>query len=514
MNFQLQIKNAGAQGAFDANKTYEAVAWDSSIVDRQGDKFDASTFDLSVLKKHPLPLLFNHDSTKIAGAIDEAEVVGGKLLIKFRLADTELGNEMAKLIAAEALNTLSVGFIARKTNGGVVVRELMEVSLTPTPANSNAVITQRSINTQTSGETQMSGIAINRSKSEQENYSVSRFLLGLADPMQAKHAGFEFEVSRELARLSGKSADSAMIPYAALAQKTAQDSLTTGNPNVGASLALPVSDPSMFLATSAATFKNSIAARAGINFHAAPSTSEYKIPRMVESVVANWVQRDTALQETNAMFDTVSATPHTVGGLTRIMRSALLDCRPDMEQLIVGELRKAINDAIDSAVLGGKGASNAPKGLLDLIITTGPIADAQDLLELIRQQKVTDDNGALALLTGFGFNQWAMSRPISSSLNQVPLMQGGAINGNGDVRIVDSAKLDLDATGAVASDIPVLLGQTAYCHLVTFGGVEVAVNPYSESDWNRGSLLCRTIADIDFLCTDASRWTRGEVTLG
>jgi hypothetical protein len=357
------------------------------------------------------------------------------------------------------------------------------------------------------------GPSIVRSKSEQNSYSLNRFMLGLSDPLMAKNAGFEFEVSRELARLSGKSSDAAMIPWAALATKS-QETLTTGTPNPGASLATPVAANELFTITAAAVFKSSIAARAGIQFHQAPTTSEMLIPRMVSGLKADFVARDTNLGESTAMFDTVSATPKTVGGLARVMRSALVDTNPAMEALVVAELRKAISDAIDSAVLGGRANANAPEGLLDLIAAGAPIASHADLMKAIRTAQVTDDTAQLAILTGIGFQTWASQQAVSPTLALSPAFIDGVLVSAPGVSIVASAKLDLDATGVMTSTIPVLLGDTRFCHVVNFGaGIEVGVNPYGQTDWARGSILARTIADIDFVCTDVSRWSRGDVTV-
>jgi hypothetical protein len=467
------------------------------------------------LERHALPLLFSHDHQKIAGAIARAWVQGNDLMIEFTLADTPLGQEMASLIASGSLNCVSVGFITREIGGGVITRELLEVSLVSVPMHQLATITQRSL----SSETPMSASLI-RPKAEQQTYSVSRFLLGLSDPLAAKHAGYEFEVSRELARLSGKSSDAAMVPWSALSKK-AQDSTTATNPDNGLSLSQPMTDSAMFMATAAATFKQSVAARAGVKFYSAPATSEYKIPRLVSTVKTDFVARDTALADSTAQFDTVSAKPHTVGGMTRIMRSALVDANPSMEQLILGELRKAISNSIDNAFIGQITSTNAnaPKGLLELLTGSstdvGPIADAKALLEMIRAMQANDDTGKFTLVSGAGFTQWATTSPVAAALNQTPLMsvEGQRIYGT-ECSVVTSAKLDVDAAGALSTTVPIILGQMDFAHLVTFGaGIEIAVNPYAADDWARGSIMTRTIADIDFLCTDLSRFSTGSVSL-
>jgi HK97 family phage major capsid protein len=242
---------------------------------------------------------------------------------------------------------------------------------------------------------------------------------------------------------------------------------------------------------------------------------------MVSTVSTDFVARDTALAESNAQFDTVSAKPHSVGGMTRIMRSALIDARPDMESLILGELRKAISNSIDNAFLGQivSTNANAPKGLLELLTGSatdvGAIADARALLEMIRAMQVNDDTGRLTLVSGAGFVQWATTSPVAAALNQTPLMsvEGQRIYGT-ECSVVTSAKLDVDSAGTISTTVPLILGQMEFAHMITFGsGIEVAVNPYAAEDWARGSILTRTIADIDFLVTDLSRFSTGSVSL-
>lgn len=518
-NLELTIKDAGGSAAFDANKIYSAIAWDSSVKDRQGDKFEASTFDLGILDKHPLPLLFNHDSTKIAGAIVSAKVDGGKLLIDFRLADTELGNEMASLIAAEALNTLSVGFIARNTNGSVV-RELVEVSLTPTPANANAVITTRSIEN-TLGDSQMSGPSIIKSNKEQ-TYSVNRFILGLSDPLLAKNAGFEFEISQEAARLAGKAAGTPIIPWGVLT-KAAQDSITApaGTPptDLGQSLALPQVDNSLFTITTSALFKRNLAGACGVTTHNAPRTSEMKIPRLVASMQPTYIKRDTALPETNAAFDTISATPHTAGALVRINRSALLDTTPNMQDIVTSELRKAIDSLIDSTIISAVKDAVTPQGLRALLTGSaqdfGAVASAADLMAMIRELRMLDDSAKLTLLSGYGFINWATAKPVSAALTQQSLMsETGQIYANNDIRVVPTAKLDVDAAGAKVDLVDVILGDFSMAHLVAFGsGIELAVNPYGQTDWASGAVTARVITDLDFVATDVTRFKLAQVDL-
>lgn len=525
LNFRIKSLDETAESAASTTepKIYTAIAWDGDVVDRSGEQFAASTFDLAALERQgSLPILLNHDVNRICGALVRAYLDGNTLMIDFTLAG-ELGEEAAQLIAAGALTAVSVGFLVRTASDGSTTRELIETSLVAVPANQNAVITSKSHSQgdTMSQATELGAPAIVRNKATQENYSVGRFILGLADPIAAKNAGYEFELSREAAKLSGKSADTPIIPWGALVRTKAQNTLTGpdgAGVDLGQSLGLPMTDAGMFTATTGALFKRTLADRLGVRTYVAPTTSEVRIPRIVRSLKPQYIARDTALPLSDAGFDTVTATPHTVGGLTTIARSALIDTNPAMQSIVMDELRKALNDIIDSTIINKVALPNAPKGIRQILTGTGQdvgaIATGADLFEMIRTLSAKDESAKMSLLSGQGFFNWGMQQPVSASLNQVALFNASGLHGYEWVRAVSSAKLDIDDAGALLDVVDVILGNFEYSWLTMFGaGLEVAANPYGQNDWAAGAVTCRVIADTDFLVTDASRFAMGNVTI-
>jgi len=522
LNFK--IKTLDNTVANDAPKIYSAIAWDGGVIDRSGEQFDASTFDLAALERQgSLPILLNHDVNQICGALVRAYLDGNQLMIDFTLAG-DLGKQAAELIAAGALTAVSVGFLVRTAADGSTSRELIETSLVAVPANQNAVITSKSHDFQgetMSQATELGAPAIVRNKATQENYSVGRFILGLADPIAAKQAGYEFELSREAARLSGKSADTPIIPWGALVKTKAQNTLSAPDAvgaDLGQSLGLPMTDASMFTTTTGALFKQTLADRLGVRTYIAPTTSEVRIPRIVRSLRPTYVARDTALPSSDAGFDTVSATPHTAGGLTTIARTALIDTNPAMQGIVMDELRKALNDIIDSTIINKTVEANAPKGIRQLLTGTaqdiGEITTGAELFNMIRTLSAKDESGKLVMLSGQGFFNWGMVQPVSTALNQVPLFTASGLHGYEWVRAVPSAKLDVNAIGGLLAEVDVIIGNFEYSWLTMFGaGLEVAANPYGQTDWAAGAVTCRVIADTDFLVTDSSRFVMAQVTV-
>jgi len=369
----------------------------------------------------------------------------------------------------------------------------------------------------TEKETNMSGLQIIKSDKERQ-YNLNNFLLAIAGHPQAqKSAGFELELSAEAGRLSGKSAtDGHFVPWGIIAK--AQDSTTapSGTPpkDNGYSLSLPKVDNSLFTITSAATFKQSIAGRLGVSFHSAPATSELKIPRLVDTVKTNFVARDTALADTSAKFDTISAKPHTAGGLVTINRSALIDTDPSMEGIVMAELRKSLDDLVDNVILSEVVNANAPKSLRQLLTTKGTITSAAALLKLIREMRVIDDTAQWSLLTGYGFDEWASLQPISNTLNQVPLYRDGVIATAKDIGVINTTKLDVTAANAVTDLVDLIIGDFSRAHFVGFGGgVQLASNIFADSVWSKGAMNLRIIMDCDFLVTDISRFALANIEI-
>jgi HK97 family phage major capsid protein len=241
-----------------------------------------------------------------------------------------------------------------------------------------------------------------------------------------------------------------------------------------------------------------------------------KIPRLVESLKTGFVARDTALADSSAKFDTISATPHTAGGLVTINRSALIDTDPSMEGIVLSELRKSLDDLVDNVILSEVVNANAPKSLRQLLTTKGAITNASALLKLIREMRVIDDTANWSLLTGYGFEEWASLQPLSNSLNQVPLYRDGLIATAKDVNVVNTTKLDVTTgTNTISDIVDLIIGDFSRAHFVGFGGgIQLASNIFADSVWSKGAMNVRIIMDCDFLVTDISRFAMANIDLG
>lgn len=117
----------------------------TEVVDREGEILSIDGWDLKNFKKNPV-LLWAHDYREppvgIAKGIGIKEINGKKKLTfepKFHEI-TERAKELAKMVEAGIIRTVSVGFLPKERDGNKYTsQELLEISFVPVPANPEAL---------------------------------------------------------------------------------------------------------------------------------------------------------------------------------------------------------------------------------------------------------------------------------------------------------------------------------------------------------------------------------------
>jgi len=133
--------------ADDAARTIEGWASTFGNEDSDRDIIMPGAFTASLKERMP-KMCWQHDNTLIPGIWDEAKESAQGLYVKGRILDTTLGNDTYKLVKAGAIDSMSIGYSAKKyeIDTETYVRtiseiELYEVSLVTFPANEQARIT-------------------------------------------------------------------------------------------------------------------------------------------------------------------------------------------------------------------------------------------------------------------------------------------------------------------------------------------------------------------------------------
>ncbi len=125
-----------------AENKYRVIA-STDAIDRQGDVIDQNGWELDNYMKNPV-MLFAHDysSLPVAKCI-KLSIESQGLVCDFEFAPAEgnpVGAQIKYLYDNGFMNAVSVGFIPKEQNGGVITKaELLEISLVPVPANQEAL---------------------------------------------------------------------------------------------------------------------------------------------------------------------------------------------------------------------------------------------------------------------------------------------------------------------------------------------------------------------------------------
>ena len=210
------------------------------------------------------------------------------------------------------------------------------------------------------------------------------------------------------------------------------------------------------------------------------------IPKAGAGLSAGWVTEGQALPESEMDFESVTLTPHHVGGITEMSRQLIQQSAPSIEGLVREDLSFAVASAIDRAIIAGTGTGGQPLGIIGRTsVQTAPLpeswADVLALEEMLAALNVSP--------TG-----WYTSPAVLAGLRNIlkaPTAGSEYIATSariGELPVASSNAAPVD-TAIVGDWSQVLLGQ--------WGAVEVLVNPFAEGPYRRGGVLVRAFATVD-----------------
>lgn len=171
-------------------------------------------------------------------------------------------------------------------------------------------------------------------------------------------AGFEREISQEVARRSGRKFEGIAVPDECLVE---QRTLTVGTSGAAESLYPTVHRPDLFIDMLRSRL---ITGRLGATVLNG-LVGDNDIPKQIGSSTAQWVGEEGEITATDADFDDVHLRPKTVGAITSFSRRTLINAQPSVEMLVRRDLAAVVARAIDRAAILGTGAGNMPLGVVN-----------------------------------------------------------------------------------------------------------------------------------------------------
>ena len=231
-------------------------------------------------------------------------------------------------------------------NGNTTVDDFRQAVL-------NKLDSQKAIDTKAS--------EIDFTEKEKREYSLTRAIQA-AISKDWRKAGFEAEVSAELARNLNMQPQGFFVPQNIVAQRASmqmkRDLLTTGST---ANLV-----PTDHLGSEFIDLLRNQAVVASLGARILTGLSgNVDIPKQTAGQSGSWLAEGGAPTAADQTFGTLALAPKTVAADTNIGMQAIIQSNPSIEALVMSDLMAAINLAVDLAAIDGSGASNQPTGILN-----------------------------------------------------------------------------------------------------------------------------------------------------
>jgi len=234
------------------------------------------------------------------------------------------------------------------------------------------------------------------------------------------------------------------------------------------------------------------------------------IPRQITAAATSWVGELTAGTESEATFDKVSLSPKNITSWGVISRLMLLQSTPAIEMIARADLLAQIGLGLDLAALSGSGTGGQPTGIINqagvgsVVGGTNGLALSFDhLIQLYSAPKIAN---APQSNLGFAFNAKAYGylATLKASTGQYLWdPQGGLSNGNPDTvkgyPYAVSQQLRSNLTKGTSNGIcsELIFGNWLELLIAEWGALEIAINPYDSTYFKSGDVVIRAIQTAD-----------------
>lgn len=215
------------------------------------------------------------------------------------------------------------------------------------------------------------------------------------------------------------------------------------------------------------------------------------IPKSKSGMTAGWVSENEALTKSGGSFENVEMKPKHVGALTELSRQLIQQSSPDINGLVTDDISFVMADALDRAILSGDG-NKEPLGILKTAgIQKGSLADPtwESILKLSELLDIRNIENA----------KYITNPTVMRVLRSIEKSQGTAQYLATSNTIGDVEALITNQMGGKG----LLLGDFSQYILGIWSEVDLLVNPYAESAYNKGNILVRALMTAGTACRNA-----------
>jgi len=324
---------------------------------------------------------------------------------------------------------------------------------------------------------------------EIRDYSFVRILNALANPNDKRaqsEAGFEFEMSQAAQDKMNMESRGAVVPFDVLSANRAH---TVGTAADGGNLV----ETSLLSGSFIQKLEDAMTVREAGATMLTGLNGNIAIPRQTGGASTFWLAENGTSTESSATFDQVALSPKTIGAHTEISRKTLLQSSIAVESFVQNELALRLALGINQACINGSGASNQPRGILNVAGIGSVTGQTGYDLAVDLETAVDIDNalmGSLSYLTNAKVRGLLKKTQMFASSNGMPVWMNDEVNGY-RAFVSNQVPSNLGA----GSDNAVIFGNFADLLIGMWGGLDLQVNPYSLD--TSGAIRVTAFQDID-----------------
>ena len=332
----------------------------------------------------------------------------------------------------------------------------------------------------------------NRLDAEIRNFSLVRAIAGAAG--LDVDDGREREISKELARRSGRTFQGIAVPLAALSGPVEQRVFTAAGS--GSNMISTDYRPDLFIDKLWASMQVRALGAAVLS----GLVGNLTIPRLSVASTAGWVADNTALIASDPTIQQVAMSPKSAGAITEYSRLLLLQTSPDVETMLRNSMATVLAQALDSAAISGTGTAPLPRGVLNTsgigsvaIGTNGGALSLDNVTDLIASvANVNAEMGKFAFLSNTKVRAAAaklkdtQNRPYGLPLvfQNIPTAWSNNVPFNG-----------IKGTGTALSSL--IYGNWSDMLIGVWSELDLLVNPFESTAYSKGSVQVRAMMSVD-----------------
>lgn len=348
--------------------------------------------------------------------------------------------------------------------------------------------------------------AVDAKPAERRSYSFGRMIQAQVTGNYSK-AGFEREMSEEIAHRTGKASQGMYVPDFAWGSRsgvmtTAATGAIAGE-NVADAFVPTIQRGDLFIEALRA---KQVMAELGVTYLGG-LTNRIRIPSIATGASAGFVEEAGDVSDQSPVDGSLTLQPRTLGAYAQISRLLAMESIPSIEQVVQDDLLRSIADKIEYYAIQGSGSSGQPTGLLnasigDVDISAGTDvaaltwADITDIVKTVEDANGIVNQAAQGWLTNPKVKAKMANTVKVASTDSIMLLNDPWDNIYGHrAAFTSNVPSDLDPGDGGSDASAIFFGDFSQLMVGLFGAPSIIVDPYTNS--KSGDVVISIMQEVD-----------------